>query len=71
MGPTGEISISAVYKPLYTSKDRYFLLTGSRASLKSSSVHDFVARLTYEIGQGILFTRYTMVSAEKSVIPEF
>lgn len=64
-----DISIS--FKPLYTSLKRYFLITGGRASLKSTTVHDFVARLTYEAGHGILFTRYTMTSAVKSIIPEF
>ena len=63
--------INEIFKPLYTSDKRYFFLTGGRASLKSSTVHDFVARLTYETGHGILFTRYTMSSAEKSIIPEF
>lgn len=63
--------ISEVFKPLYTSNRRYVLLTGGRGSLKSTTVHDCVARLTYEKGHGILFTRYTMTSAEKSIIPEF
>lgn len=63
--------INEIYKPLYTSPKRYFLVTGGRASLKSTTVHDFVIRLTYEKGEGILFTRYTMTSAEKSIIPEF
>lgn len=65
------VPINKIFQPLYTSKKRYFLLTGGRASLKSSTVHDFVARLTYEKGHGILFTRFTMKSAEKSIIPEF
>lgn len=65
------VEINEVYKPLYTSKKRYFLITGGRGSLKSTSVHDFVQRLSYEKGHGILFTRYTMASAEKSIIPEF
>ena len=65
------VSINKVYKPLYTSDKRYFLVTGGRGSLKSTTVHDFISRLTYEHGQGILFTRYTMTSAEKSIIPEF
>ena len=60
-----------LFKPLYTSPSRYFLLTGGRASLKSSNVHEFIAKLTYQAGHGILFTRYTMTSAEKSIIPEF
>jgi phage terminase large subunit len=63
--------INKVYKPLYTSKKRYFLVTGGRGSLKSTTVHDFICRLTYQQGQGILFTRYTMTSATKSIIPEF
>lgn len=67
----GRIDINSLYKPLYTSKKRYFFLTGGRGSLKSTTVHDFISRLTYEQGHGILFTRYTMTSAEKSIIPEF
>jgi len=63
--------INEVYKPLYTTDRRYILLTGGRGSLKSTTVHDSIARLTYEKGHGILFTRYTMTSAEKSIIPEF
>lgn len=65
------VRINEKFKPLYTSDKRYFLLTGGRGSGKTFAVHDFIARLTYEKGHGILFTRYTMVSAEKSIIPEF
>jgi len=65
------VEINEVYKPLYTSKKRYFFVTGGRGSLKSTTVHDFITRLTYKKGHGILFTRYTMTSAEKSIIPEF
>lgn len=46
-------------------------MTGGRASLKSTTAHDFIVRLTFEQGHGVLFTRYTMTSAEKSIIPEF
>ena len=63
--------IDEAFKPLYTSKKRYFFITGGRGSLKSTSVHDFISRLTYEEGHGVLVTRYTMASAEKSIIPEF
>ena len=59
------------FLPLYTSKKRYFFLTGGRGSLKSSSVHKFIALLTFQKNHGILFTRYTMASAEASIIPEF
>ena len=65
------VRINEAYKPLYTSKKRYFLITGGRGSLKSTSVHDMVSRLTYEKGHGVLFLRYTMASAEDSIIPEF
>lgn len=63
--------LNEIFKPLFTSNKRYFLLTGGRSSLKSTTVHEFIARLTYEKGHGVLFTRYTMTSAEKSIIPEF
>lgn len=66
-----QAKIHKVFKPLYTTNKRYILITGGRGSLKSTTVHDFIARLTYEKGHGILFTRYTMVSAHKSIIPEF
>lgn len=65
------VPINVAYRPLYETEKRYILITGGRGSLKSSTVHDFIARLTYEKGHGILFTRYTMTSAEISIIPEF
>jgi phage terminase large subunit len=65
------LRISNKYKPLYTSNKRYFLVTGGRGSLKSTTVHDYICRLTYEPGHGVLFTRYTMASAKLSIIPEF
>ena len=67
----GGIRIHKAYAPLITSKKRYFFLTGGRASLKSTTIHDFASRLSYEKNHGILITRYTMASAEKSIIPEF
>lgn len=67
----GRVRIHKAYQSLITSKKRYFLLTGGRASLKSTTIHDFSSRLTYEKNHGILVTRYTMASAEKSIIPEF
>jgi phage terminase large subunit len=65
------INSDVAYQPLYTSKKRYFLITGGRGSAKSHHVHEFILRLTYEAGHGILFTRYTMTSAETSIIPDF
>lgn len=65
------VKINRAYKSLYTSKKRYHVLTGSRGSLKSTSVHDYLARLSYEKGIGVLFSRWTLVSAKVSIIPEF
>jgi phage terminase large subunit len=59
------------FKPLFTSNTRYYVLTGGRGSAKSFHVADFLLKLSYEQGHSILFTRYTMISAHLSVIPEF
>ena len=50
---------------------RYFVLTGGRGSGKSFAATVFLVLLTYEKGHKVLFTRYTMVSAASSIIPEF
>ena len=39
--------------------------------MKSFSVTTFLLLLTYENEQTILFTRYTLTSADISIIPEF
>ena len=65
------VEINEIFKPLFTTKKRYIFMTGGRASLKSTTAHSFIALLTLESGHGVLFTRYTMTSAEKSIIPEF
>ena len=61
------------YKPLFVNPPdtRYFLVTGGRGSSKSFSISLFLLNLTYEEGHVILFTRWTMVSAFISIIPEF
>ena len=59
------------YKPLFNSESRYFVITGGRGSGKSYGVNVFLLLLTYEIGHVILFTRYTLISAHISIIPEF
>lgn len=58
------------YLPLYNSDKRYFLITGGRNSGKSYEISTFQTLLTFEQNQNILFTRYTMASASKSIIPE-
>lgn len=69
-----------IYKPLYLNKDKFIvLITGGRASGKSTAVSAFIERLTFELGEDtnghrighqILYSRYTMVSAGMSIIPE-
>lgn len=66
-----KVKISKEFQPLYTTDKRYILITGGRASLKSTTVHDYIVRLTYQKDRGVLFTRYTMTSAKISIIPEF
>lgn len=66
-----------IYYPLYEDKEKFIVLvTGGRGSGKSFNVAAFIERLTFEmtpvekIVHQILYTRYTMVSASISVIPE-
>ena len=69
-----------VYDPLYKNKDKFIILvTGGRGSGKSFATSTFIERLTFEMGEDtvghkvshqILYSRYTMVSAGMSIIPE-
>ena len=59
------------YKPLWTEEYRYAIISGGRGSAKSFTVQTFLSNLTYQPRHKIALTRYTMNSAEKSVIPEF
>ena len=61
------------YKPLFYEQPetRYYLITGGRGSGKSWTLALFLLNLTYQKGHVILFTRYTLVSAFISIIPEF
>jgi phage terminase large subunit len=59
------------YIPLFQDPSRYFIVTGGRGSGKSFGVAVFLLNLTYEHGHRILFSRYTMTSAQTSIIPEF
>lgn len=58
------------YKRLENS-NRYTLVYGGRGSAKSFHVAVYLLMLTFTAGEVILFTRYTMTSAEMSIIPEF
>ncbi len=65
------IPVSKKYLALYTTTKPIILVTGGRGSAKSFNVSLFCKRLLYELRQIILYCRYTMISAEKSIIPEF
>ncbi len=61
-----------LFEPLWTdSESNYFVITGGRGSSKSFSVSEFLENLSYEPNHVILYSRYTMVSAHLSIIPEF
>ena len=66
-----DVKIHEKYIPLWQSPSRYFVITGGRGSGKSFGVAVFLLNLTYEEGHKVLFTRYTMISAQTSIIPEF
>lgn len=75
------IKTHKIYEPLYLDKEHFIILiTGGRGSGKSFAASTFIERLTFEkipagkiadrIAHQILYTRYTMVSAHMSIIPE-
>jgi len=65
------IVLSTKFVPLFKNKSRYFVVTGGRGSSKSFTITLFLLQLTYEKGHKILFSRYTLISANASIIPEF
>jgi phage terminase large subunit-like protein len=65
------IDINKKFEPLWLSPTRYFILTGGRGSSKSFTVSTFANLLTFGRNHSILFTRFTLTSAEISIIPEF
>lgn len=66
------IQIQKAYEPIYQNKDKFItILSGGRGSAKSFNASTFIERLTFERGHKILYSRYTMTSAQISVIPEF
>lgn len=64
------IQVPSKYFPLYNSDKPIILITGGRGSGKSFHVSTFAKRLSYEEGHKILYTRYTIASADISIIPE-
>lgn len=66
------IETNSKYDSLYIDKEKFIILvTGGRGGAKSFETATFIKRLSYQKGHTILFCRYTMSSAEVSVIPEF
>ena len=67
-----KVKVLEKFKPLYTFEGRYIIITGGRGSAKSFSVSVFILILIYkQYNEVVLFTRKTMTSAHKSIIPEF
>jgi len=66
-----DIIINEKFLPLKDSNARYYIVTGGRGSSKSFSTTLIEATNTLSQGYNCLYTRYTMTSAELSIIPEF
>ena len=66
-----DIIINEKFLPLRESDARYYIVTGGRGSSKSFSTTLIEATNTLQQGYNCLYTRYTMTSAELSIIPEF
>lgn len=63
---------NAIYKPLWQPKTRYLLVTGGRGSGKSDATSLSACEETTTFRDWVtLYTRWTLVSAEISIIPEF
>lgn len=65
------LNLNEKYNNLFTADCRYFIITGGRGSGKSFAVTVFLTLLTMAKGFRVLFTRFTMISAHLSIIPEF
>ena len=65
------IDISEAYLPLFQADTRYTIVTGGRGSGKSFALACAVLMSTYDDPYNILYTRYTLVSADVSIIPEY
>ena len=73
--PPRQIIFHPKYEPLFW-KDRkggprYTVITGGRASGKSTAVSTSSVCNTYQDDKTVLYCRYTMTAAEISVIPEY
>jgi PBSX family phage terminase large subunit len=68
-----EIKVNNKFKPLFQQLDgvRYYVVVGGRGSGKSFGIGLWATLKTYEPDNRILYTRWTMISANISIIPEF
>ena len=72
MKPRINIKRSSPYLPLFQrGGTRYKLILGGRGSAKSFTVSTALIDRTYDDDGTILFTRFTPVNAEVSILPEF
>lgn len=65
------IKLHYKFQPLVTSTDRYKIITGGRASMKSYSTATLILLESDKDDGVILYTRYTLTNAEQSIMPEF
>jgi PBSX family phage terminase large subunit len=66
-----KIKINSKLKPLFQEKTRYYIITGERGASKSFPVNIFLTLKLLQANQVVLFTRFTLISAKDSIIPEF
>ncbi len=72
MSATPTYVFSDKYQPLFRQrKTRYIIVKGGRGSGKSHAIASATLLATYDDACNILYTRYTMTSAETSIIPEY
>ena len=65
------IEINDKFKHLFNEETRYYIITGERMASKSFTVNFWATLKLLEKNNTILFTRFTLVSAKDSIIPEF
>jgi len=65
------MKLNKKFQPLWRNDTRYFIVTGGRGSGKSYAVGTFIENLLFQQGHKVLFIRYTLTAASKSIIPEF
>ena len=72
MTATTPEKLNSKFQPLFNRPEgvRYYILTGGRFSQKSFATGAAAATLAYNHGHRVLYSRYTLVSAKDSIIPE-